>query len=150
MDEHMLVKNGRVIKLKGNLIDANLNGLTWWVGKHNSYATREAIDIVSAKYGDDLEFNVSLLKSASRKRRLKNNVYLRLPIGYRVFALFFYKMIFNLGVLDGVGIKFHLLQCLWYRFLVDLKVIEIEKRMDTDGVTYIEAIRIEHGINVSS
>ena len=46
MDEHMILREGSILHLNGDLIDHNLNDITWWINKHNSYATREAIDIV--------------------------------------------------------------------------------------------------------
>ena len=43
MDEHMILREGSILHLNGDLIDHNLNDITWWINKHNSYATREAI-----------------------------------------------------------------------------------------------------------
>ena len=150
MDEHMLIKCGVVLPLDGALVDENLNGITWWIEKHNGYATREAIDILSFKYDDNLSLKSMPSGEASLRRNLKNRLYLRLPLGVRAFLLFFYRMTFQLGFLDGAGFKFHFLQCLWYRFLVDIKVWRLEQRMNIDKIGYVEAIKKEHNINLSS
>jgi hypothetical protein len=63
-----------------------------------------------------------------------------------VLLFFFYRMVFRLGILDGrIGLAFHFLQGLWYRLLVDIKVREVERRMQMDGVGCAEAIRRELG-----
>ena len=49
MDEHFEVF-GHVAKLRGKIIDDNLNDLTFWLSKHINYAKREAImQIISNK-----------------------------------------------------------------------------------------------------
>ena len=49
MDEHIKVKGDTVV-LKGELIDDNLNSLTWWTEKHNKYASREAVDLLNLEF----------------------------------------------------------------------------------------------------
>jgi hypothetical protein len=50
--------------------------------------------------------------------------------------------------LDGrAGFVFHFLQGFWYRFLVDVKVWEVERRMRDEGIDCVEAIRRELGVN---
>ena len=46
MDEHIKV-DGPTVYFKGELIDDNLNSLTWWTDKHNRYASREAVDLLN-------------------------------------------------------------------------------------------------------
>ena len=51
MDERMvLLEDGEITSLEGDLIDDNLNKISWWSQKHNNYATREAIDILDKIY----------------------------------------------------------------------------------------------------
>jgi glycosyltransferase involved in cell wall biosynthesis len=129
MDEHMVVSRGRVARLSGGIIDDNLNSLTWWTQKHNAYASREAVDLLDAKYrlglGD--EGTEGLNRQARIKRWLKTRVYSRLPLGVRPWLYFFYRTFFRLGFLDGSrGNLFHTLQKLWYRQLADANVAEVE------------------------
>ena len=50
MDEHIKVP-GPTANLRGEIIDDNLNSLTWWTEKHNRYASREAVDLLNLEYG---------------------------------------------------------------------------------------------------
>jgi glycosyltransferase involved in cell wall biosynthesis len=150
MDEHMIVKEGSVERLKGEYIDDNLNNITWWTTKHNGYATREAIDLLNRIYGFlPAVVDVGVLTTQARyKRWLKENVYVHLPLGFRAFLFFCYRMIFRLGFLDGSrGFAFHFLQGCWYRYLVDVKVVEVERRMRAEKISCLDAIKREFGID---
>ena len=150
MDEHMVLLEGRSERLRGEYVDDNLNNVTWWTTKHNAYATREAIDLLNRRHGFLAlpEVSGTLARQARIKRWMKEQVYGRLPPGLRAFLYFVYRMVFRLGVLDGAdGFAFHFLQGFWYRFLVDVKVREVERRMKKDGIPALEAIRREFGID---
>ncbi len=147
MDEHINVA-GRTVHFKGELIDDNLNALTWWTEKHNRYASREAVELLNLKYGFKLEDSAACLgggvRERGRRRWLKESVYARLPGGLRAFAYFFYRYVLRLGFLDGrAGASFHFLQGFWYRYLVDAKVAEVRRYMRThscDVTTAIEQV----------
>lgn len=150
MDEHMVLKSGDTACLKGEYLDDNLNNIAWWTNKHNGYSTREAIDLLNKKYGFLPVTTDSrvLMHQARYTRWLKENLYVHLPLGLRAFMFFAYRMIFRLGILDGSsGFTFHFLQGFWYRFLVDVKVWEVERKMRAEGIDCIKAIRSEFGIN---
>jgi glycosyltransferase involved in cell wall biosynthesis len=131
MDEHMVVWGGRTVTFEGGFADHNLNDLTFFTDKHNKYATREAIDVLNQRrnlfQGDvDLPARRSSLQAAI-KRFLKEKFYNRIPFQIGAPAYFLYRLIFQLGFLDGKeGIIYHGLQGLWYRFLVGAKVKELE------------------------
>lgn len=149
MDEKIVVP-GAIRRLRSEYIDDNLNNITWWTNKHNGYSTREAIDLLNKKYGflSIVTDNNALTRQARYTRWLKENVYVHLPLGVRAFLFFAYRMIFRLGILDGrAGFVFHFLQGFWYRFLVDVKVREVEHRMRTEGIDCVEAIQREFGVN---
>ena len=128
MDEHIKLE-GPAIHIAGEMIDDNLNSLSWWIDKHNRYASREAIDLLNLEYGffpHDSVAALSVANQASRKRWIKEHVYARLPLGMRAFIYFIYRYVFRLGFLDGSqGTAFHFLQGFWYRYLVDAKVNEV-------------------------
>jgi glycosyltransferase involved in cell wall biosynthesis len=150
MDEHMVLKSGHAGHLKGEYLDDNLNNIAWWTNKHNGYSTREAIDLINKKYGflPAAADQGILTRQARYKRWLKEKFYVYLPLGLRAFLFFAYRMIFRLGILDGSsGFAFHFLQGFWYRFLVDVKVREVERRMRAEGIDCVEAIRREFGVN---
>lgn len=152
MDEHIVVDSG-VAQSGVILSDINLKPLTWWVAKHNSYASREAIDILNAKHRfleRDLLSSTHSSRQAVFRRFMKERFYARLPPGARALAFFIYRYIFRLGFLDGrEGFYFHLLQGLWYRSLVDAKIFEIEAYAHKHNLTIIEAIRDRTDLTVT-
>jgi len=130
MDEHVVVSTGEVGELQGNIVDDNLNSVTWWVEKHNKYATLEMLEVLNQKYslfGGPLESKIHLSGQAKVKRFIKNKLYTQLPLFLRPSLYFIYRYFIRLGFLDGKkGIAFHFMQGFWYRMLVDLKVMEGE------------------------
>lgn len=151
MDEHIQV-DGSVEALKAELLDHNLNPLSWWIDKHNHYASREVVEILN----DECEFLVREGKprlesgaQTSLKRVLKERVYARLPIGHRALVYFFYRYFIRLGFLDGrEGTAFHILQGFWYRYLVDIKLFEVKKSMRREGYDVKTAIKDVLGIDL--
>ena len=151
MDEHIKVA-GSTVNFKGELIDDNLNSLTWWTDKHNHYASREVVDLLNLEYGFMPHDSVASLRGGSQagvKRWLKEMVYARLPGGFRAFAYFFYRYILRFGFLDGqAGTAFHFLQGFWYRYLVDAKLAEVKRHMHTHRCDVTTAIGQVLGIRV--
>jgi glycosyltransferase involved in cell wall biosynthesis len=143
MDEHIKV-TGPTRSFRGALIDENLNSLTWWINKHNHYASREAVDLLNLKYGFlpiDSIASLANGSQASFKRWIKERVYARLPTGFRASTYFLYRYVVCLGLLDGgAGTAFHVLQGFWYRYLVDAKVAEVERYMHEHRCDVVEAI----------
>ncbi len=129
MDEHIVVE-GRTIEVPYDIIDDNNKPLNWWTNKHNWYSDRECYEILNLQR---LKAEGTLLKPsmfgsfAEKKRWLKENIYLKLPLGYRAWAYYAYRYYCKLGFLDGPeGRIFHFLQAYWYRFLVDAKIYEAQ------------------------
>jgi hypothetical protein len=126
MDEHIILSAGRALQLQNDFKDENRKDLKWWLAKHRNYAAREAQAMLEEKYSDmrpDLYGG-----QPERKRWLKNNLYLRLPIFLRPFLYFFYRYFLRAGFLDGGrGLMFHFLQGLWYRLLVDAKYLALAR-----------------------
>lgn len=143
MDEHIKVA-GPTADLRGEINDDNLQSLTWWTAKHNSYASREAVDLLNLEHGFMPFDSVAGLRGASQagvKRWVKERLYARLPGGLRAFVYFLYRYVMRLGFLDGAaGTAFHVLQGFWYRYLVDAKVAEVRRYMAVQGCDVVEAI----------
>ena len=148
MDEHIKLSTGRSIQFDHDIVDHNLNNLTWWTQKHNLYAIREVIDILNIRYNFDKSVRVEpkfLGTQEQRKRYLKLR-YASLPLFTRPILYFLYRYIFRLGLLDGrPGLMWHFLQGLWYRFLIDAKLYEVYHRVGTDKQAIIEFFRTEYG-----
>jgi glycosyltransferase involved in cell wall biosynthesis len=152
MDEHIKV-SGPTVDFSGEMIDDNLNSLTWWTDKHNKYASREAVDLLNLTYGFMPHDSVASLRGGKQtgvKRWLKEVVYASLPGGFRAFAYFFYRYVIRLGFLDGqAGTAFHFLQGFWYRYLADAKVAEVKRFMRENDTDVKEAINRVLGIKLN-
>jgi glycosyltransferase involved in cell wall biosynthesis len=132
MDEHMVVSGGRTVTFNGGFADHNLNDLSYFIEKHNKYATREAIEVLNQRLGlfarDDALNARSASFQASFKRWVKEHLYNRLPFTLSALLYFLWRYFFQLGFLDGrSGLVYHFLQGYWYRFLVGAKVMELER-----------------------
>lgn len=132
MDEHMILSEGIMVEFKNDLIDNNQKDLEWWTAKHNWYSNREVLDYqlsLENEMYDNLVQDGSSSGQAKMKRRVKNLGYYRLPKFFRAHLYFFYRYYLRFGFLDGPeGRIFHFLQAYWYRFLVDAKLYECEKK----------------------
>ena len=153
MDEHIKVDGG-VINLSGAIIDDNLRSLAWWIEKHNGYSSREAVDLLNLQYQFAMQNSVASLSlensSIGLKRWIKENIYAKLPGGARSLAYFVWRYIFMLGFLDGArGTQFHFFQALWYRYLVDCKVAEVQRCIKEHQVSPIAAVKQVLGIDLS-
>ena len=152
MDEHMKLLEGKSITFENDFVDDNKKNLHWWIAKHNNYATREAIEQLNSKYGflDYQPIKASITGSQEqRKKWLKEKVYNILPLGIKPFIYFIYRYIIRGGFLDGFrGFLFHILQGFWYRFLVDAKVYEIEKKVKENNIAIKKIIKNEYGIEL--
>jgi glycosyltransferase involved in cell wall biosynthesis len=154
MDEHMIIENGQVMALRGAIVDDNLNSLTWWIDKHNTYASREVIDrllrqSIGRDAADSAEASFQSSPQAARVRWLKNRVYYRVPCYARASLYFAYRMFVRLGLLDGRrGLFFHFMQGWWYRMLVDAKLYEVQWVARTQGLSLHEVVKARLGFDV--
>ncbi|PPC74956.1 glycosyltransferase family 2 protein [Pokkaliibacter plantistimulans] len=131
MDEHIVLDRGTSTILSGEFCDSNLNSISWFIDKHNKYASREVIDIILSELKNSTHSISSNTSTSIQWRRfLKNNIYLKLPPFIRPFCYFMYRYFLQLGFLDGKeGFAYHFMQGFWYRCLVDLKLLEARKAM---------------------
>ena len=138
LNEHIILLEGKTANLKHDIIDWNKKGLGFWIDKHNSFAERFAKEIIAIKDGSIKD--VTLIDASifgtqeERKRWLKQNLYVHLPMFVRCLLYFVYRYFLRLGFLDGLqGLIFHFLHGFWYLFLVDAKIyeLELEKRYVT-------------------
>lgn len=127
MDEHIVLSEGRSVELQNDSEHHDYKDLTYWVNKHNWYASREVLDYYEHK--NDMEDGSDLDAKARLKRFIKFRIYYKLPMGMRAHLYFWYRYYFKLGFLDGKeGKIFAFMQAYWYRFLVDAKIYEQEKK----------------------
>ena len=153
MDEHIHV-DGRTIESNIDVIEANYDrqkNIGLWTTKHNSYSTREAVEFLCQKHRLVPIDTIGRFfgNKTERKRWLKENLYFRVPLFVRPFLYFVYRYFLKFGVLDGKeGFIFHTLHAFWYRFLVDAKVLQIERNARDEGISIKESIKIHYGIEL--
>lgn len=126
MDEQIIITEGEIVEMKNISLHEDFKSLTYWIDKHNWYATRAAKDFLNrAKKGDEY---ADLDRSAKIRRYVKYNIYYKLPSIIRTSSYFFYRYFIRLGFLDGyIGFLYNFLQAYWYRVLVDAKIYELQK-----------------------
>jgi glycosyltransferase involved in cell wall biosynthesis len=151
MDEHIKLFEGKTIQFKNDIVDHNLNNLTWWTQKHNLYAIREVIDLLDIKYNFANTDRVApnLFGTQDQRKRYLKLKYASLPLFTRPFLYFFYRYFIKLGILDGKkGVIWHFLQALWYRFLVDAKLFEVYFRAGKEKQAIVTFFRNEYGKDI--
>lgn len=129
MDEHIILKTGRSIEVKEDSLHFDYKDLTFWIDKHNKYSSKEVLDYFESL---NMKINISgMSKSAKFKRFVKFNIYYKLPLGTRAHLYYLYRYYWKRGFLDGKeGKIFAFLQAYWYRFLVDAKLYELDRKKD--------------------
>ncbi len=129
MDHRFIVPGKTIIWKDGFLLEENLkeNQISFWIAKHNRYSDLVAHEEVERM----LLLRQQTLKprfwgSPDERTAWLKQLWWRLPRYARPMLYFTYRMIFQLGVLDGrTGIIFHFLQGFWFRLIVDVKIDEI-------------------------
>lgn len=116
MDEHIMV-DGKIERLKGDLIHYDYKGLDSWLSKHIWYSN---LELEMYKTENDNNENAT-------NQKKKRGLYYKLPIFFRAYLYYLYRYYFQLGFLDGrEGKIFAFMQAYWYRYLVDAKIYEQE------------------------
>ena len=149
MDERLVLTEGEAVTFKHRLIDENLNGLTAWTQKHNNYTNREILVELDKRYGLFEDGEDAALVGRNRQKSL----YYKLPRFFRASLYFFARYVCFLGFLDGkAGLVWLTLQAYWYRFLVDAKLLEIEKRLGKNPTKeqVKEYVQKYYGIKIDS
>lgn len=134
VDHHFSV-TGRVGKLRGDLVEENRkeNDISFWIEKHNRYATLVAIEELERKHGRHSE-RASPLGGPDERIAWLKGIWSHLPLYVRPFLYFGYRYFLRLGFLDGKeGLIFHFLHALWFRLLVDIKRDELERGTGPTG-----------------
>ena len=126
MDERCVLTKGKAISMKNSFVDHNLKGLGEFTIKHNGYSNREAFVEINRRYQLVKDKESDELAS----RNSQKSSYYKLPPFFRAFMYFFVRYFVFLGFLDGLrGFVWLTLQAYWYRFLVDAKLYEMEKKL---------------------
>lgn len=127
-DQHFVIDGSTEI-LKGDIIDIITDSLSNFTHRHNKWSTLEAEEAVNEIKLKGTFINANKNGNPMEKRRYMKQKYYSYPIFLRVFIYFFIRYVVKRGFLDGKeGLIFHFLQGFWFRFLVDAKIYELNKK----------------------
>jgi glycosyltransferase involved in cell wall biosynthesis len=120
------IADGKIGRLKTHLLHYPFNrGIDYWYERHNRYSSMEAIAKVEMRNLPLALTSLFKRDPVDRRRVLKRLVY-RMPL--RPSIWFFYLYVFRLGFLDGrAGLAFSRMRAS-YEMIIDLKVLELERR----------------------
>ncbi len=118
--------DGRIGHLQGHLHHYPFNqGIAHWFERHNRYSTLEALAKIDGRRQAISSRDWFQTDPIARRRSLKHMLY-RIPLRPQIVFLYLYFV--RLGILDGrAGFYFSRMRAA-YEMLIDLKVIEIERR----------------------
>lgn len=121
MDEKIITK-GKVREIDIDIVDKNKNDFKSWKNKHKKYALFEALNYFKNKKNKNKDNHYKKFK-----------IYYSFPIFLRVFLLFIYKYIIQLGFMDGfIGLKFNYWHILWFRMIVDKNIFLSKKKLTNE------------------
>ena len=128
MDEHIMIKKGKILKFKNFFYDDNLNNLENFKEKHKRYAKREAKQYLIDQ-NNKRKLNFKYNTRAMIKKFLITNVYYKIPYQISSMLYFLIRYIVLLGFLDGInGLKYHYVQGFWYRYLVGKNITKLKNK----------------------
>ncbi len=138
VDEHFIVE-GNTLKLQYDIIHNDKRGITYWIDRHNIYATLDALEhikLVKLEKMANGQTNFPAKTFFEKRRLLKKKVWLHLPMFLRPFISFFYCYILRGGFLEGkAGFIYMVLLRFWYPLLVDIRIGEIKRETRTESLT---------------
>jgi glycosyltransferase involved in cell wall biosynthesis len=120
------IADGEVVHLAAHLYHYPFNrGIAYWYERHNKYSTLEAHAKLEAR-GSAVAWSALIgTNPIDRRRALKRLVY-RLPMRPMIWFLYLYLL--RGGFLDGrAGLAFSRMRAS-YEMIIDLKVLELERR----------------------
>jgi len=132
MDHRFIVPGKTVIWKDGHLLEENLkeNDIDFWFKKHEKYSDLIAEEEIERM--DNIRIQTikpKLFGNPNEKKAWFKRLWWKLPLGIRPYLYYGYRMIFQLGILDNkTARKFHYLQGLWFRKLVDKKINQLKHR----------------------
>lgn len=134
MDHRFVVHGHTNVWKNGIILEENLkeNNINFWIDKHNRYSDLVAHEEVERMHSLRSQTeNPAFWGSPNQRKAWYKQLWWKLPRYVRPSLYFTYRMVFQLGILDGrTGIIFHFLQGFWFRLIVDIKIGELIKQQN--------------------
>jgi len=128
MDHRFIVSGNTIVWKKGHILEENLkeNEISFWINKHNRYSDLVADEEIERMTALRIQtIKPKLFGDPNQRKAFLKKLWWKLPRFVRPFIYFGYRMIFQLGILDGkTGVLFHFLQGFWFRLIIDVKIEE--------------------------
>lgn len=132
MDHRFIVPGKTIVWKKGYIIEENLkeNKISYWIEKHNRYSDLVAEEEVQRQNKTRTQtIKPRFFGNPDERMALLKKIWWKMPLFIRPFIYFFYRYFIRLGILDGKkGLIFHFLQAFWFRFVVDIKIMELKNK----------------------
>ncbi len=148
-DNHFICK-GKISRLNNDILEENNNDISEWIYRHNQWSSAEVEELLYVSKEKTNKVKTKYFGTPIERRRwMRNKVYNNFPLFIRAFLYFFYRYFLKLGFLDGKeGLIFHFMQGFWYKFLVDAKLYEIQKKMKHESKNVKSAIKDLYNIEL--
>ena len=119
--------------LQEPMIHRDYKPFSAWIERHNNYSSFNAKYLWSLNRGE-----ASFAKSLSQdtrdrrlywKEKVRENIWHKLPLGFRPVIMFFLNYFLRLGFLDGLGgFLYAFFRDFWYQLLIDAKYLELKNK----------------------
>jgi glycosyltransferase involved in cell wall biosynthesis len=116
-------------RIAGLMHDLNCGTLAEWTARHNRWSDLESAELQRERDAGPLQqIEARLSADVRERRRLYKRTYYAAPPVWRALALFGWRYAVLGGFLDGrAGFLYAVFQALWFRLLVDAKLIEAQR-----------------------
>lgn len=132
MDHRFIVPGKTEVWKDGYIKEENSkeNNISFWIEKHNRYSDLVALEEMERMQAIRKQtIKPAFWGSPDERTAQFKQLWWQLPRYLRPMLYFIYRLIFQLGILDGRdGIIFHFLQAFWFRLMVDVKIDELLKQ----------------------
>ncbi|MDQ0640922.1 glycosyltransferase involved in cell wall biosynthesis [Pedobacter sp. W3I1] len=129
MDHRFIVPGKTMIWKKGHILEENLkeNDIDFWFKKHEKYSDLIAQEEIERMQKLRIQtLKPSIWGNPDEKKASLKRFWWKLPLGLRPYLYYGYRMVFQFGILDNkTARKFHYIQGLWFRKLVDKKITRL-------------------------
>lgn len=132
MDHRFIISGKTVVWKKGHILEENLkeNDIDFWYQKHERYSdliAQEEIERMQNLRKQSL--NPTLFGNPDERKAWLKRLWWKLPLGIRPYLYYGFRMFLHMGIMDDkTARRFHYLQGLWFRKLVDQKIKALQKR----------------------